>query len=173
MQIGGADEAAERQRGARPPRALAERREFHVLGEAARVVRAVDHRRDDRRRAGVDEAAGEREIADGYARDRRLAGERDGEDRLRRADEIDAAVLHVERHRVEGFARQRLGDRGVVDADPGAESTSRRSAKAASQFADHAALAHGRFLSQGRALADRRARASMAPRSAAQMNHVT
>ena len=82
VQIGGADEAAERLGGARPPRALAERRELHILGEAARRRRIVDHRRDDRRRAGVDEPAGEREIADRDARDRRLAGERDGEDRL-------------------------------------------------------------------------------------------
>ena len=30
---------------------------------------------------------------------------------LARADEVDPAVLHVEGHRVEGFARQRVGYR--------------------------------------------------------------
>ena len=122
-----------------------------MLGEAARRRRIVDHRRDDRRRAGVDEPAGEREIADRYARQRRLAGERDGEDRLRGADEVDAAMLQVERHRVEGFARQRFGDRRVIDADPGGEHVA-AFRQSASQFADHAAVAHRRFLSTRRAL---------------------
>ena len=151
VQIGGTDEAAERLGGARPPRALAERRELHMLGEAARRRSVVDHRRDDRRRAGVDEPAGEREIADRDARDRRLAGKRDGEDRLRGADEIDAAVLQVERHRVEALARQGFGDRGVVDADPGGERAAplRQSMR---QFADHAAVAHRRFPVHARAL---------------------
>ncbi len=119
VQIGGTDETAQRQRGARPPGAGAQRGKLDELGEAARLRDVIDHRRDDRRRAGVDETTGEREIADRNARQRRLASERDGEDRVGRAEEIEAAMLQVERHRVEGLARQGVGDRRVVGADPG------------------------------------------------------
>ncbi len=45
------------------------------------------------------------------------------------------AVLHVERHRVEILARQRLGDLGIVDADPGAVDAA--GAQALRQLADH------------------------------------
>jgi hypothetical protein len=99
-----------------------------MLGEAARRRRVVDHRRDHRRRAGVGEPARQREVANRYARDRRLAGERDGEDRLRSADEVDAAVLQVERHRVERFARQGASATAASLTPTQAESTSRRSA---------------------------------------------
>jgi hypothetical protein len=39
----------------------------------------------------------------------------------RGADEVEGAVLHVEHHRVESLAREALGDRRLVGADPGAE----------------------------------------------------
>ena len=63
-----------------------------------------------RRRARVGHAARGGEIADADPHYRRLARQRHREYRPRRADEIDRAVLHVERHRVEILARQRLGD---------------------------------------------------------------
>ena len=118
-----------------------------MLGESARRRRIVDHWRDDRRSAGVNQPAGQREVADRNARQGRFAGQADGEDRLGRADVIEAAVLQVERHRIETFPRQSLGDGGVVDADPGGQNVAPLG-QPARQFADHPAVAHAAFLSR-------------------------
>ncbi len=87
-------------------------------------------------RARVEEPARQRELPDRHPYDRGLAGERDGEDRPRGAGEVERAVLHVEHHRVEGLARQRLGDRRLVHAHPRAENRLLRRQRLR-QFSDH------------------------------------
>ena len=82
-----------------------------MFGEALSGFGAVDHRRDHRRGACVGGAARGGEIVKRHAHDRGLPGVGDGENCARRAGEVDAAVLHVERHGVKVFARQRFGDK--------------------------------------------------------------
>ena len=106
LKVGGSVQAAERQRGARPPGALAERREFDELDQASRILAAVDHRRQDSAGAGVQSWLAKANAPIGT---RAMVGlpasatrriERHG------AIEVDRAVLHVEHNRVESFARQ-------------------------------------------------------------------
>ena len=113
-EISGTFEAAQRQHGARAPGPFAKRRKLGEGREPPRVLAAVDHRRDDARGAGVEEAAHQREFTDRRSYDSRLAGQRHRENGPRGADEVEHAVLHVEHDGVEGFARERFGDRRFV-----------------------------------------------------------
>ena len=89
--------------------------------EGARIGGGIDHRGDDAFGAEVEDARGEREIADRHAHDRRSAALAHGGDPGQQLADIPEAMLRLEHHRREAFARQRLAHDRIGQAAPAAE----------------------------------------------------
>jgi hypothetical protein len=100
---------------------LAQRRILHETAEAASVLHRVDHGRDHRRGARVQEPRGGGELADGDPEDGGLSRCRDEGNGSYRGGEVDRTMLHVDRDRVEPFPCKQSGNCRIGETSPGGE----------------------------------------------------
>ena len=105
----------------RSPAPFADRGIFGRGGEGARVGGGIDHRGNDAFSAEVESARDQREIADRHAHDRRSAALAHGGDPGQQRSDVPKAVLRLQHHRREAFARQRFADDRIGQAAPAAE----------------------------------------------------